>query len=374
MPPPGSIHAMLPPPAPSVWMSTVGTLMRQAVDFALARAPHLSPVRETHVEAGTAHVDRDRVRLAGAVRKDDAADDARGRPRQHGAHGGVGRRPRGRRPAVGLHDVDVGGQPQRGDAVLEPPEVAAHHRRDVGVDHRGAHALVLFELGQHLVRQHDDRVGHRRAQRLPDPLLVRRVGVGVEQADRDRVDVGCLDPLDQGLEVVRRRSAASTSPVYRTRSRISNLRSRGTSGSGRCMRQSYRCGRSWRPMCSTSRKPSGDDERGAGAGALQQRVGRHGRAVDQEVDGRRGDAEALDQLAGAAHDALGLLARRTGLRELQPAGGDVVQRKVGEGAADVDAEPMRHDRETRPRRADRCRRAGEQHANVRRAHGYRNQS
>ena len=58
-------------------------------------------------------------------------------------------------------------------------------------------ALVLEELGQHAGGGRDRRVGQRLAQDLGHPLLVVAVGVGVDEAHRDRLDLAPgEDPRD----------------------------------------------------------------------------------------------------------------------------------------------------------------------------------
>ena len=82
-------------------------------------------------------------------------------------------------------------------------------------------------------------------------------------------------------------------------------------------------------------RAAGDDQSGFGALALDQRIDRDGRAVDQLVDGAGLDAA----LADAVENALGELVRRRqafGLDE--PARLVVEADKVGEGSADVDGD------------------------------------
>ena len=81
-----------------------------------------------------------------------------------------------------------------------------HHRR---VEHRRARALVFAELGVDLAR--DRHVGKMRGERSPQRLLVRRVRVGVEEADRHALDAQAPEALDDGghfAEIERRQHRA----------------------------------------------------------------------------------------------------------------------------------------------------------------------
>src|SRR5205814_812308 len=80
------------------------------------------------------------------------------------------------RPA-GVGDVEAG------DEVIQ---VARGERHDRRVEHGGARALVLAELSVDLAR--DREVAEVGLQRQPERVLVSRIRVGVEQADRDTLD------------------------------------------------------------------------------------------------------------------------------------------------------------------------------------------
>ena len=71
---------------------------------------------------------------------------------------------------------------------LQIAHIAADLRADIGVHHRRRHALVLAILAQDLVRQRDEAAGQRGLDDLAGDALVLGIGVGVEEAHRDRVD------------------------------------------------------------------------------------------------------------------------------------------------------------------------------------------
>ena len=74
--------------------------------------------------------------------------------------------------------------PRARSLLLEPGEIAAQRRQHVGVDRRGRGALVLAGLGQHVDRGGDGDLGKASRERGGRGALVRRVGVGIEEADR----------------------------------------------------------------------------------------------------------------------------------------------------------------------------------------------
>ena len=83
--------------------------------------------------------------------------------------------------AVRLHD------PQRraarrcvAQALLQRRQIVLHHRADIGVDHRGAGALVFADLRQDVRRQREyTSSGHAARSDLADAPLVRGIGVGL---------------------------------------------------------------------------------------------------------------------------------------------------------------------------------------------------
>ena len=74
------------------------------------------------------------------------------------------------------------------EAGADPVDVRRHQRAHVGVDDRRRRPLVLALLAQDLARERDRRLGKLLGEDRADALLVLRVEVGVEEADRDRVD------------------------------------------------------------------------------------------------------------------------------------------------------------------------------------------
>ena len=126
------------------------------------------------------------------------------------------RRRQQHRRAVGVVELPVETQPRQ--PVLEAIGVVRVLQLHQEVDDRRRRARVLLREGAHLARDRADDVV---AQHVPDELaqaqLVRRVGVGVDQADRDPLDPALGDELDlgPGLGVVEgdQRLAATVDPL-----------------------------------------------------------------------------------------------------------------------------------------------------------------
>ena len=85
---------------------------------------------------------------------------------------------------------------EAGDQVVQ---VARGERHDGRVEHRGARALVLAELRVDLAR--DREVAEVGLQRQPERVLVSRVRIRVEQADRDTLDAAGLELRHHGLDL-----------------------------------------------------------------------------------------------------------------------------------------------------------------------------
>ena len=107
----------------------------------------------------------------------------------------------GGQPAVRLHQQQARRNAGRVEPLAHRAQIGRDDRRHIGVDDRRRGALVFLDLGQHL-----ERDAHRQAGRLADDdllehLLVRRIGEGVDQADRDRLDLLGEQRVDRALGV-----------------------------------------------------------------------------------------------------------------------------------------------------------------------------
>src|SRR5262249_20716291 len=81
----------------------------------------------------------------------------------------------------------------RAELLLEPADIARHHRPDVGVDRRRRRTLRLENLRQDLEARADVDAGELRLQDLLRAALVRRVDGRVDEDDRDGLEPDAPD-------------------------------------------------------------------------------------------------------------------------------------------------------------------------------------
>src|SRR3546814_9969694 len=116
-------------------------------------------------------------------------------------------------PYTTLFRAVVAGGVQR---LVQIGQIARHDRLDVGIGAGGRLALVFAEFRADVGGTGDPQVRQGRLQDLRDADLVRRVGVGVQQADSERLDAVFLQGGDeiQDRRIVERdqRLAAAVHP------------------------------------------------------------------------------------------------------------------------------------------------------------------
>ena len=253
--------------------------------------------------------------------------------------------------AVGLHHVErhppVAGV--RGQPPLDVGDVRREPRLDRRVDEGGHRAFVLAVLAQHLARQRHHGLGVLLGEHRPHPLLVLRVGVGVQEADaqggdalrlepaRDRagtvlvegphLGAGEVEPAADALDQVTRDDPGRLHPEVRVAVAV------GHRLAGDLEHRLVALG--------------GDVAQGVDL-ALEQLVrGDRGAVADRadRVAVTLRKAQQPEHLVDAGHEPVGRVARRRGrLGGDEHAGVLVEGDDVGEGAAgvDADADPARH--------------------------------
>jgi hypothetical protein len=232
------------------------------------------------------------------------------------------------------------------DALQSPDqliEIVVELRADVGVQRRGADALVEADRGQQVGGHREVGTGHLLLHDLRRGLLVGRVGEGVHEADRHRRNIFLLeegDGLAHLVEVERRHFAAGA------------IEAALDAGAQVARHQWLDVGVAVVVLLLADAAAHlqrvahafGGEQGRFGAGMRQRGVGGDGGAVDDGVDGRgegfqrqrrvlrRGD------VGEAVHDGDGGVGRggqRFEDRRLLAVAGDD---EVGEGAADVDSD------------------------------------
>ena len=155
-------------------------------------------------------------------------------------------------------------------------QVTLHHRAQIGIHHRGAAALVFAKLRQHLMRHRHGNAEPLR--RLRDGRLVHRVGIGVQQADGQRLRPGTPHALHNSLDFRRRQGFQHLAVVGQTFGNAEPHAARHQRRQlfhERVIQVRARLAPNLQHVLESPRR----HQRRAGALALQQRIGRHGRAV-----------------------------------------------------------------------------------------------
>ena len=303
------------------------------------RARDFAVLDHRRLRGGAAHVEGDDLRQALRPRERLRADHAARRPRLDDVDRPLHRRRVGGEAAVRLHQQ----QPRAHAGLIEPlaqrPQIARDDRRDVRVDHRGRGALVFLDLRQHLAR---DGAGQRRRlspDELLDGELMRRVGVRVQQADRDRLDLFREQLVDYTLGIARIERALHL--ARRVDALVEHLAQIALDQRRRLgpadvvhARHAQRA-----DLEHVAEAPRGDQP-GSGALVLEDRVRGDGRAVAQLLDRLRREPHLAQHFRQAFDDRLRVvLDARGDLLGVDRAVG-AEQHDVGEGAADVDTDAI----------------------------------
>ena len=245
--------------------------------------------------------------------------------------------------AVGLHDQQRARKTGFAQAALQLRQIMIEDRPHIGVERGGADAIVEADGGQQLGRCGEERAGQFLAHQSRGFRFVRRIGEGVHEADRHRLDVFRLEQLDGAAHVVElqrfHRAAMAVEAFGHADSQIARHHRRHigvavvvallANAAAHFQRVAHaRC-------C---------NEPGLGAAAGQRGVGRHRGAVDDHFDAaekvgeRERCIERAGQLAQSGEHADRRIRRcRQHLMNDRLAAG-LADIKVGERAADVDAD------------------------------------
>ena len=167
---------------------------RPAFDGALVDRPRQAIGYDPHVAAGAADVDGRYVAQAHAARNELGADDAACRAGHHGADRQRAGSPARDDAAVGLHHEELPLQAALAQRLRETVQIGRDDRDGAGVDRHRRRALELPQLARHVGRDRDVRLRVLLQDDLAGAALVVRVGVGMEEAERDGADAEGRDP------------------------------------------------------------------------------------------------------------------------------------------------------------------------------------
>ena len=216
-------------------------------------------------------------------------------------------------------------------------QIPRHDRHDIGVDHRGRSALVLFDLRQDLEADAAGQIRRPTRDDRFDHLLVSGIGKRVQQADGDGLDPFGEQRVHRPFSVRRvERSLDLTPDIHPFIDHDAQiaLDQRRRLLPGDVVEARHAQVADFQDIAEALR----GDEPGSGALQLQNGIGGHRGGMQDLFDVRPAEANILEHLADAVDD---------GSRIVVDAGGDflgmngaVVAQKddVGERAADVHAD------------------------------------
>ena len=256
--PPASAQPMLPPPAPTVCTSTIGSWSARPA-IVCSAASRTAPPSITATSHDVPPMSNDSTSSCAGQRARRARRRRRPRPARRARSMRAWRAASRALVSPPLERMISGsGRPGRGRALGEPLEVAAQQRRQVGVDHGRRRALVLAEHAHELVRRrHVHARAAPRSTARATRALVLGVRVGVQQADGDRLDVARRAGARASSASASSSSGAQRRPRASQRSRDARSAAPpGRAAPGRARHGRYSSGRVWRAISSTSVKPS----------------------------------------------------------------------------------------------------------------------
>jgi len=243
---------------------------------------------------------------------------------------------------VRAHDRQIAAEPDIAEARLQAAHIAPDLGADIGVHHRGRDALEFAIFAQDFVRERQIGVGQQGADDLAGDTLVLGIGIGVQEADRDRfharIGQRAARILDAGA-LERRMNLAGGEHAF--------LGLQGeTAGHQRTMLVEQK-------IIGLGPIAAADDVNVAGAArhdqasgsalALDQRVDGDGRAVNELVDGLK------PALVQAIDDALNQVGRRGQALGLHECARRLLEAdEIRERSADIDRNDEHADPPRRP--------------------------
>ena len=245
---------------------------------------------------------------------------------------------------IGQHHQEGAGEAGIFEHLFQRIQIAAHRRSDIGADRSGVEAFELTPDRQRLVRGGDEDVGRYLINDFGGTFLVGRIGIRMQEADRDRLDTFRLELAHRlgGLLLVQRRCDLTIvqRTLVDTEAAIARDQRFGRGNEQIVERDILRLHGA--PQFNDVAEILGGQHAGLGAAPGQQDVGGKRCAVHQDFDLAEEfiDANAVMacRLLHCVHEALGgISGRRRCLKFLQQAG-FIHHEAVSECAADVDAD------------------------------------
>ena len=216
-------------------------------------------------------------------------------------------------------------------------------RTHIGIERGGADAVVEADGGQQLRRCGQERAGQFLAHQSRGFRFVRRIGEGVHEADRHRLDVFQFEQRDGAAHVVERErlhaAAMAVEAFFHSDSQMARHHRRHI-GVAVVVALLADAAAHFQRVAHARRC----NEPGLGAAAGQRGVGRHRGAVDDHFDAAEESCEferrieRAGQLAQSGEHAYRRISRRRQHFMDDRLAAGLADIKVGERAADVDAD------------------------------------
>ncbi len=312
---------------------------RLAVDLALRHRGHHAAADHADVEARTAHVDPDQIRHAQPHRRQLRRQRPAARPRQQQPHRLRARHRGAAHPAIGLHQQQPGGEAALGHAMLQPGQVGADDGDQQRVQHRRRTPLEFADLRTNLGGERDRQVRERLRQMRAQRPLVPPVDMRMQQAHRDR-----FRPMRphrrlcrrQRCRIQRQLGAAIRPqplrhldpPLPRDQRRFPDLV------------QPVDVPPRMPPDLQHVAEPGRRQQQPARQLALQHRIGRDRRPVQQQPDIGEREAEPRRRLVDPRQQPERGIVRRRRRLDAVPRPARLIQNlQVGERPADIDPDP-----------------------------------
>ncbi len=165
-------------------------LHRERADLTVGAHGRRPVAHEADVRAGPAHVVRDEVGQARMTAEETRLTHSAGRPRHDRPDRQAARRVHRHHAAARAHREHAVRVARLEQALLEVAEVALHQRLQVRVEDRGREPLELPILGDDIERERGGDGGQAPPEKLSELSLVSRIGVCVQETDRDRLGAG----------------------------------------------------------------------------------------------------------------------------------------------------------------------------------------
>ena len=242
---------------------------------------------------------------------------------------------RGRDAAGRGHDVEVATKASITQAALEPREVAVHQRPDVGIERGRIEALVLAKLRQNLARRAHELAWTDRRNDGLGRELVRGIGIAVQETDGDGDVAPLWNACGESLDLGRIDGSQGRTIEEETLVDLDGARARYEGR--RLLRADVIEDRPVRPPdLEHVPKALRHQHPDLGALAFEHGVGADRDAMHQPLDRTQvelHDREDVENGAGRVGGGRGRLG------EGERACGLIVGNSVGEGAANVDADP-----------------------------------